>query len=58
MVEQKSDSVQMGAAPTDNDANHKAVSAKDFLLKNIDWPFDTPELFRIAFNFFKGLCAP
>ena len=54
MVDQSNNSLTTSHASIDDAANHKISSSKD-LLKSIDWPFDTPELYKIAFNFFKGL---
>ena len=58
MVDQSKSTVLMGEQTGDqhdNHTNHKVTTSPIELLKNIDWPFDTPELYKIAFNFFKGL---
>lgn len=56
MVDQSKSPLEVSNASAEKDTTtHKVSSAKDLLLKNIDWPFDTPELYKIAFNFFKGL---
>ena len=36
-------------------SSDSSPSVSKDLLKNIDWPFDISELYRIGFNFFKGL---
>ncbi|KAI2801266.1 Golgi resident protein GCP60 [Blomia tropicalis] len=56
MVDQSKSTVLMGEQTGDqhdNHTNHKVTTSPIELLKNIDWPFDTPELYKIAFNFFK-----
>jgi len=64
MVDQSKSPVEVSnASPLDNgtdhsDNHHKISStAATDLLKNIDWPFNSPELYKIAFNFFKGTVA-